>query len=135
MEMINAIPQEAIEKYLKQTRWFGGKGREFLKTEFEIIIPCITNDDKENIWLTILNINYQQGDSEKYFLPIASTSQIIPANYSKIYCHDQDCFYDALFSENFRKFIFDALKNNMNSLNGISAVSQQHYFKNEEYNI
>jgi maltose alpha-D-glucosyltransferase/alpha-amylase len=133
MEMINAIPQEAIEKYLKQTRWFGGKGREFLKTEFEIIIPCITNDDKENIWLTILNINYQQGDSEKYFLPIASTSQIIPANYSKIYCHDQDCFYDALFSENFRKFIFDALKNNMNSLNGISAVSQQHYFKNAEY--
>jgi maltose alpha-D-glucosyltransferase / alpha-amylase len=132
-EIVYSIPLDAIEKYLKQTRWFGGKGRVFLKSEFELIIPCFKMDEPEQIWLTVINIKYEHGDSERYFLPIASTNKNLLVLKSKIHCAGEICYYDALYSDSFRRYIFDSIKNQLNSLSGVYADSQKQFFDNIEY--
>jgi maltose alpha-D-glucosyltransferase/alpha-amylase len=65
-----------LPRYLEQRRWFGGKARSIKATSIHDILSL----SESSIVLTLLRVDYRDGGSEHYLLPLSFTpgSQIEP---------------------------------------------------------
>lgn len=131
VSIVKKIPQNSIEAYLKKCRWFGGKSRTVEKWEFDLIIPCY-KEENESAWLCVITVNYENNSSEKYFLPLIGTKENLDSG-ALIYSFEELHIYDAIFSNEFRKFIFNSIKGESNTVSGILGDSQKKYFQDVSY--
>ena len=62
-----------LPSFLQQRRWFGGKAKELRGLMVMDAIPLETSEGKT--FVTLLNVEYAQGDPECYVLPVAYRSR------------------------------------------------------------
>ncbi len=63
--------EKILSRYLKKTRWFGGKARPIKRTVITDVLPISKIDPPS--CLLLVRTDYMAGDSETYLLPIAVT--------------------------------------------------------------
>ncbi|MBI4586510.1 MAG: maltose alpha-D-glucosyltransferase [Planctomycetes bacterium] len=71
-EKARAQLEDILQDYIKGQRWFGGKARNVKALSFEEIIPIPLGSGRALI--SILHVDYVQGDPEAYVLPLAFAS-------------------------------------------------------------
>ncbi|HVB12045.1 MAG TPA: putative maltokinase, partial [Nitrososphaerales archaeon] len=103
-----------LEEYLKTSRWFGGKSRRIDQIRIRDVIPFDSNSDSSNIFFfLILDVYYDEGLPESYFVPVCYSSaeifeQIKEKSPSSIIGrvridkNSPGVLYDAVFDEGFR---------------------------------
>ena len=68
--------KEALEAllpdYLHESRWFGGKARRMKQVTVEEVVPL--NVDSMLAYVTLLRVEYSDGDPETYLLPLSATA-------------------------------------------------------------
>ena len=60
--------QPALAQYLRERRWFGGKGRAIFSLKIEDLIPV--PDLEDEAFLAFLRVEYMEGEGETYVLPL-----------------------------------------------------------------
>ena len=103
-----------LPRYLKASRWFGGKARVIQKVTVAEAIHFTFS--KENFSWLILEVRYIEGLPELYQLPISFTSQEFEAQLKQEFPKSiigsatigefQGVFYDAVYSRFFREALF-----------------------------
>lgn len=95
IEAIQLLEEQILPSYLLKCRWFGGKSQTISKVNIEQIItfPC----DSKLVYILILKVLYQQGNTELYNFPIA-------------YCSAQEF---GQLAKTFQNAVVFELKNNM----------------------
>jgi maltose alpha-D-glucosyltransferase / alpha-amylase len=63
-----AALERLLPAYIKACRWFGGKARRIRTMVFEEILPIM--DDQLPAFLTLVRVDYSDGDAETYALPL-----------------------------------------------------------------
>lgn len=137
------VPVSALAEYLKKCRWFGGKARKIklVKISESIVIGKSPPDSQ----ILFLDVEYTQGASETYLLPISFAHaaqsekiiQISRKNPAAVIAHAEyngkkGIFYDAVYNEKFRKNLFlmiagnSVVKGNKGAIVGVAGKS----FKN-----
>ena len=61
--------ESILPNYLRASRWFGGKGRRMLNVEIIDAIPIPQTNPLG--YLTVLQVDYSDGEPERYVLPLA----------------------------------------------------------------
>ncbi len=61
--------ETALARYMRRSRWFGGKGRRTRSITVRDIVPFSTAD--VDAYLVILRLEYTEGEPESYLIPIA----------------------------------------------------------------
>ncbi|OHB61307.1 MAG: hypothetical protein A2Y12_16135 [Planctomycetes bacterium GWF2_42_9] len=122
--------EEHFEKYIKQCRWFGGKGRTIkeIKVSDKITLPS-----KDFFQLLIVDIVYSSEQSEKYLLPVGFDDKMIQQQgkiAKVIYNEKEGVLYEATFDEKFRGLLIDLINQNkkINLDNGNLIASRGKYF-------
>jgi len=64
--------EAALPGYLPTRRWFGSKSRRVKNVQIAEAVP-VDRDDVPALALAILNVEFFEGDSERYLLPLAGT--------------------------------------------------------------
>ena len=65
--------ESALPAYLRARRWFGSKAREIKSVAVHDAVEV--SGEPEKTFITFLNVDYVQGDSEMYLLPLAWTGE------------------------------------------------------------
>jgi maltose alpha-D-glucosyltransferase/alpha-amylase len=105
--------ESQFEQYIKQCRWFGGKGKSIQELNIKDIITLPSQDDFFQLF--IIEIVYKAGQNELYLLPIAFSEKREPINgkIAKVnYQGKNGYFYEAVFNEKFRHLLLELINNN-----------------------
>ncbi len=62
--------ENALCSFLQGRRWFGGRGREIKSVQLQDVIYLPT--DAGDAFVLILDVEYREGDPEKYLLPVSA---------------------------------------------------------------
>ena len=62
---------EVLPDYIRANRWFGGKGRRLEHVKIQSVIPFEQEKQHANHFLVVVEVTYNEGLPENYFLPIA----------------------------------------------------------------
>ncbi|MCK4796967.1 MAG: alpha-glucosidase C-terminal domain-containing protein, partial [Spirochaetes bacterium] len=122
------LEQEIFVEYFKRCRWFGGKARTICK------ISIIENSSIYKKYpfahLLILEVDYNDGPSEKYLLPlffesrnkgISIKKQFPQAIIAQIKIGEEEgILYDGVYSEKFHHFLFEMIvkRKKLRGING-----------------
>lgn len=111
--------ERILPRYLKQRRWFGGKARVIQSTEILETVPVPY--ESPIAYITLVQVEYSEGDQETYVLPFtcavgararqmsAELPQVIVA-YVHLEGNDEPAIlYDALRDENVALLLLDAI--------------------------
>jgi maltose alpha-D-glucosyltransferase/alpha-amylase len=104
--------EERLEKYVKQCRWFGGKGRGIKEIR---VSDTITLPSKDFFQLLIVDVIYESGQNEKYLLPVGFDDKMIQqqGKIAKVVLNEKEGFlYEAIFDEKFRGLFVDLISQN-----------------------
>jgi maltose alpha-D-glucosyltransferase/alpha-amylase len=101
------VSQEILLQFLKKCRWFAGKARQVTSCEISSKLPF---GDTE-IW--IVDVNYQEGDSESYQLPVVEVAKLPDFTTEQTVITESDSTYliDATYAESFRKNLYAHIYN------------------------
>lgn len=97
------VSQQNLLEYLKKCRWFAGKARKVVSCRLPHQIPF----GDSVIW--IVEVSYQEGDTELYQLPVATVSSLAdnsPEQALVVKNDDGTLLVDAIYTEAFRKDLF-----------------------------
>src|SRR5438445_641064 len=65
--------EAALPRYLPTRRWFGAKGRRVTNAHVVETVPLSGPDDaRPDAYLTIVSVEYSEGDPERYLLPLTA---------------------------------------------------------------
>ncbi|MCI0539555.1 MAG: maltose alpha-D-glucosyltransferase, partial [Verrucomicrobiales bacterium] len=121
---IFTIPAKArleacLPAYLRQRRWFGGKGRDIKLIHIRDAIPV--RHDSTAAALVILAVEYVQGDPEEYLLPMAfaagEEAERLKRDYAQFVVsplqveetNHRGILYDAVATDGLLQALFDAI--------------------------
>ncbi len=97
------VLEELFPAYLKRCRWFGGKGRPIQSVKMAETIPV-----SESASITLLQVNYREGEPETYMLPLAygtgeMTKTLPPQAVVAMIQGEQEegVLFDAIFDRDF----------------------------------
>ncbi len=118
---VSLFENEVIPKYINTCRWFAGKARQLKSIE---IINNLSFEIAENIaYLLIIKVEYLEGDSENYFLPISfinsfdfSSDDIHPKGIisEATFANKIGQIVDAIYDKRFQQALFHSItKNNV----------------------
>ena len=101
---------EILPEYLKANRWFGGKGRALDHVKILNVISFDQEKDAGRHFLMIVEVTYNDGLPENYFLPIAYSSLDIsnllsPESIISLVRQEKDrlgTLYDGVYDDTFR---------------------------------
>ncbi|HEU0274341.1 MAG TPA: maltose alpha-D-glucosyltransferase [Candidatus Udaeobacter sp.] len=96
------IEREILPKYLQICRWFGSKARTF--RDLKVVEHRAISDDADSAQLWFLEVNYLDGPTERYVLPVKVASGDIARAVSQTAPHA----VIARSSDNGEKILFDA---------------------------
>ena len=110
------LENTVLPKYLQTCRWFAGKARISRKISVTNLMEMPLGNDI--CFITILNISYEMGESERYFLPISFLNSfksadvevhpkgiIAEANFNNIMGQLVDAIYTTAFQQAIFQFI------------------------------
>ncbi len=63
--------EDALPAYLRARRWFGGKARSIRGLSLTDAVPVSGNGDEPKAWVTVVEVEYTDGEPESYVLPLA----------------------------------------------------------------
>ncbi len=125
-----ALEQEVFPAYINTCRWFAGKAREVRQLTIENQLDFKPNSNLL-AYILILKIEYTEGESENYFLPISfinsfelSENEIHPkgiiadASFNNIIGQLVDATYDTRFQQ----AVFQCISNNTYLNNGDQSL-------------
>jgi len=116
----NHFEKNILPKFLKKSRWFGGKAKPLKHMTISRIFQLEVA--KEYFYLAIIEVAYVQGLPEYYSLPLAFVEDVddryIKAASKSLICKasfdDSDGFIvDALSMKSFRDYLFTGMKNKL----------------------
>jgi len=116
----NHFEKSILTKFLKKSRWFGGKAKPLKHTTISRIFQLEVA--KEYFYIAIIEAAYAQGLSEYYSLPLAFVEDVddgyIKTASKSLICKasfdDRDGFIvDALSLKSFRDYFFTGMKNKL----------------------
>lgn len=127
------ISPETLASFLCNRRWYGGKAQSIKHSYYDLVIPFYHHPGQA-CWLVLLNVVYDEFNTEKYFIPISAFNfnANIPAVH-KIADIDGWQFFDAVYDEEFRKKITEAIATESGSVLGISVEKNKKDFKFDQY--
>jgi maltose alpha-D-glucosyltransferase/alpha-amylase len=111
--------ERSLPGFLKTRRWFGGKSREIKAVHIREAIPVPF--DSEQGFLTLLLVEYVQGDAEEYVLPVAfatgqgaeaiqrNSSPSIMARVRLQPGGEEGCLYDAIINKSFAQALLQTI--------------------------
>ncbi len=97
------VSQEDLLEYLKKCRWFAGKARQVVSCDIPHLLPF----GDATIW--IIEVAYQEGDTELYQLPVATISTLPAGSQEQTLILKQEdgtLLVDAMYTEAFRKDLY-----------------------------
>ncbi len=134
---IEKIANSILPFYLLKCRWYGGKARKLKKVSVEHYLEMPLKDFK--VFFLILNIDYDKGESENYFLPISFaesfTGEIAVNPKAIIAAAKVDIrtgyLIDAIYDIRFQHHIYNCLSNStcVEQQNGQISFSRGKGFK------
>lgn len=112
---IEKIANNLLPSYLLKCRWFGGKARKLKKISIEHHLEIPLADVK--FFFLILNIDYNKGESENYFLPVSFIESItgeVAVNPKAIIAAAKvdvrtGYLVDAIYDQRFQHHLFNCL--------------------------
>ena len=111
--------EACLPDYMKTRRWFGGKGREVKSLQIRDAVPIAF--DASKAYLTLLVVDYTQGDSEGYFLPLTFSAgaeaervqrefpSLVIARVRIENDGQEGILHDAVAAPGFAKVLFEAM--------------------------
>ena len=101
---------EILPEYLKANRWFGGKGRALDHVKILNVISFVQEKEAGHHFLMIVEVAYNDGLPENYFLPITYSSldisnQLGPESIISLVREDKNqlgTLYDGVYDDTFR---------------------------------
>ena len=114
---VDRIEQEVLPPFLKKARWFGGKARSLHHVRI-LEAHYMLSHKEETVYLLLLNVFYQDETVEVYQVPFAYTTkniEILKTRFpqamigSYLYAGEEGVFYDAVYSEAYRKYLWEML--------------------------
>jgi maltose alpha-D-glucosyltransferase/alpha-amylase len=112
---LSQLEQYLLPEYLKKCRWFQGKGRTIAHVSLAGKVPIPI--DSSTVMLTFIEVNYSEGSSETYqlplhFLPLSAGGDALLSEFPwAVVSHlrvsqEAGILYDALASAPFRQALF-----------------------------
>lgn len=111
------LEHRVLPAFLRRSRWFGGKGRKIRSVSIEETVPLLRNEI--TIFITLLQVDYNEGTPEKYFLPLAfgfaERAAEIRSDYPNAVIaevavgEDEGIVYDAVFDKELHQTFFDMI--------------------------
>ncbi|MGH7425260.1 MAG: putative maltokinase, partial [Candidatus Methylomirabilales bacterium] len=110
--------EELLPSFLVTRRWFGGKARRIRSVEIVELVPVAVPNGAPSGYLTLLRVEYTDGDPDLYLLPLAATSArrsreeeaLAPAAVARLSTKDGDqLLYDAVWDPDFCSALLEAL--------------------------
>ena len=99
--------EEILPDYLKMRRWFGGKAKRIRSVEIKETVPI------SYTYITIVQVEYVEGDSETYTLPLSYTAGDHPGGaVARLQLKDsgeEGVIYDAVMDESFCEVVLKAI--------------------------
>jgi maltose alpha-D-glucosyltransferase/alpha-amylase len=111
--------EPCLPGYVQERRWFGAKSREIKSVHIREAIPVELESGEA--FLTILGIEYMQGESEEYLLPLAFASgpqaeqiqgespHLVVARVQVGNQQNEGILHDAVGNKAFAKAVFEAM--------------------------
>lgn len=104
------LESEVLPDYLRANRWFGGKGRKLERVRIQSVIPIELDREHANHFLIMVEVTYNEGLPERYFLPIAYSpsdlaGQVSQESVISLVREDKNrvgTLYDGVQDESFR---------------------------------
>ncbi|MDX1627184.1 MAG: hypothetical protein R3345_00710 [Fulvivirga sp.] len=103
----------ALAGYMLKTRWYAAKTQKAKSFKIDLELPLHLEDQATAYAITI-EVNFEAGFTEYYFMTIAFCEEEVekPGVISRAhYGKKEGYIIDALYWEEFRKFLFEQLKN------------------------
>ena len=106
--------------YIQGQRWYRGKAREARAAEIQDIVPMYFNN--ATAYLTLLQVEYSEGESDTYVIPLMTTParreteitekhhQAIIARLKQRGKNDKTLLYDAMVDRDFDNFLLHSIK-------------------------
>lgn len=102
--------EDILPDYLKMRRWFGGKAKRIRSVEIKETIPI---PNTSHAYITMVQVEYVEGDVETYTLPLAYAAGDHPdASVVRVQLKDKSeegVIYDALMDEGFCEVLLNAI--------------------------
>ncbi len=111
-EFKNILSSNVLEQYVVSKRWFGGKSSTL--KYIDIIDLFKVNSEESTYYGLLLEVNFKEAFYQNYFMPIAFVSDYSKADRvvaPMVLNGVEGYIIDALHEEDFRKLIFDKIKN------------------------
>jgi maltose alpha-D-glucosyltransferase / alpha-amylase len=112
---------DTLLDYARDRRWFGGKARNILSAEVLDAVPMPFSGS--TAYLTLLRVDYSQGEPETYFVPVAYANEEVASQLEASLPlaviaevnpigprGDSGILYDALADANFDDALLDAVR-------------------------
>jgi len=80
------ILEAVLLDYIRSRRWFRGKAREAWAAEIQDILPVYSN--RTNAYIVLFQVEYAEGESETYVIPVAVAPSEKVANISEEHPND-----------------------------------------------
>jgi maltose alpha-D-glucosyltransferase/alpha-amylase len=112
----SVIEREILPRYLQTCRWFGSKARTF--RDLKVIEQPPLSDDPDSARLWLVEVNYLDGPTETYVLPVKigsgdaarAVSQAAPnAIIARFAGNGESVLFDATWDARCRSRLFDAI--------------------------
>ena len=112
------LEHHILPPYLKNVRWFGGKGRTIREIRILEMAPVISRNFASPLLMT-LQVNYNEGIPEVYFIPLSfaindEARQIRQRFPQAIIAHmkvgnDEGVLYDGVYRHELHRLLFDLI--------------------------
>ncbi len=142
-EQIDKLEKTCLPKYLQYCRWFQAKARTI--RQVQLVEDILLKSEANNFHLTLIEVQYTEGASEIYFLPLSYLSQeeakFLEENFpqsivAKMKIKDKSAYlFDCIYSDHFQKEILALIahKKTIHGKNGKFIASPAKNFENELY--
>ncbi len=125
--------EEILPAYLRERRWFGGKGRKIKAVRIGEAIPL---GKDPFAFLTFLDVEYTEGESDRYVLPLAVSDpdpEWPPRDaIATLWSHDgARVLYDAVWSPRFGASLLEAIggRRRLAGRHGELVASPSHVYR------
>lgn len=148
-ENIEILEQDILPVYLKKERWFGSKSKIIRKVK--IVEDAVLNNNGSGFHLLLLEVSYNEGIPETYFLPLAyclkENSATITQKFSNSIIAEliiddiTGVLYDGIYDYKFHKAVFVPLssrkkiKGSAGSFSGFPSKRLKKIFDKNELSI
>ena len=137
-KFLNYFKEEVLPRYIQSQRWYAGKASNIKYIEIASV-QALSIGEQPGYGL-ILEVYFKEAFTQSYFLSIVAIpdAEDIPekAVVSHLKFENKELtIIDALFSENFRKAVFENIQNNksVETENGILQFKRGSYLGDEDY--